>query len=48
MDDHTLEGLPYEMIVLILRKFSSFMDLHALINVSVVCYEIFAELPDNF
>lgn len=45
MGSHTLEGLPYEMIALILCKISSFGDLHALINASVVYYKIFAELP---
>lgn len=45
MGSRTLEGLPYEMIALILCKISAFGDLHTLINASVVCYRIFAELP---
>lgn len=47
MDENTLERLPCEMIALILCSFSSFRDLHALINASVVCYRNFVELPER-
>lgn len=45
MDQNTLEGLPCEIIALILCSFSSFEDLLALVKTSVVCYRNFVVLP---
>lgn len=47
MDQNTLEGLPCEIIALILYSFSSFGDLFALIKASVVCYRNFVVLPEK-
>lgn len=47
MDQNTLEGLPCEIIALILCSFSSFRDLFTLIKASVVCYRNFVVLPEK-